>query len=314
MSLIRRIGPRRLRGIMRRAPWVLLVLVVLYFGPLGLMAHRIDDDPKFTPTVAVEGGSAAVNMAAGLIQREVIDNDWIANDPLLAPNAFLDNTPNYQLGMARAVGRFSFELLDQLSRRRGSSRMDPDLERATGHLQYPGDIWIFNFEQSWLPAVSSEDQYRAGLRALLAYNARVATGEAIFERRADAFASTLSRIAADLGSQTGQLEEKIQTKGWWIFHIGADDVFYQNKGMLYAYYMLLDALGQDFEQLIRERGLTTVWEQTMGSLRKAALLQPLFVINGVGDNSIFANHLLLQGFYMKRTILQLNEVVSVLAV
>jgi hypothetical protein len=52
----------------------------------------------------------------------------------------------------------------------------------------------------------------------------------------------------------------------------------------------------------------------MGSLRKAALLQPLFVINGVGDNSIFANHLLLQGFYMKRTILQLNEVVSVLAV
>jgi hypothetical protein len=314
VSLIRRIGRRRLRIIVRRAPWVLLALVVLYFGPLGLMAHRIDDDPTFTPSVAMEGGSAAVDMAAGLIQREVIDHDWIANDPILAPNAFLDNTPNYQIGIARAVGRFSFELLDQLSRRRGSSSMDPDLERATGHLQYPGDIWIFNFEQSWLPAVSSEDQYRAGLRALRTYNQRLAAGQAVFERRADAFASTLSRIAADIGSQTAQLEEQVQTKGWWIFHMQADDIFYQNKGMLYAYDLILRALGRDFEQLIRERGLTTVWEQTLSSLRTAAQLHPLFVINGVGDNSIFANHLVLQGFYMKRTILQLDEVVSVLAV
>jgi hypothetical protein len=38
------------------------------------------------------------------------------------------------------------------------------------------------------------------------------------------------------------------------------------------------------------------------------------VLNGQHDGSIFANHLVLQGFFMKRAILQLEEAVSVLAV
>ena len=314
LSLVRRIGRRRLRTLLRRGPLVLALAAVLYYGPLGLSYHRIDDSPAFTPSVAIPGGSQAVNMAAGLMHREVNANPWLANDPWFAPNAFLDNTPNYQLGISRAVGRFSFEMLDQLSRRRGSSSMDRDLERATGFLQYPGDIWVFNFEQSWLPAVSSEDQYRAGLSALLAYNDRVARGQAVFERRADTFAATLSRISADIGSETAQLQEQVTTKGWWIFSMKADDVFYRNKGMLYAYALILEGLGQDFADLIAQRGLTTVWEQALASLRAASQVHPLVVVNGVGDDSIFANHLLLQGFYMKRAILQLEEVVSVTAV
>ncbi len=314
LSLVRLIGRRRLRTLIRRGPIVLALAVALYYGPLGLSYHRVDDNPAFTPAVAIPGGSQAVNMAAGLMHREVTENPWIANDPWLAPNAFLDNTPNYQMGIARAVGRFSFEMLDQLARRRGSSSMDPDLERATGFLQYPGDIWVFNFEQSWLPAVASEDQYRAGLRALLAYNSRLAADEAVFERRADAFASTLSRISADIGSETAELQEQVSTKGWWIFSRTADDAFYQNKGMLYAYYLILQGLGQDFADLIAQRGATPVWDQMLESLRAAAGVHPLVVVNGVGDDSIFANHLLLQGFYMKRAILQLDEVVSVLAV
>lgn len=313
-ALLRRIGRRRLKRLLRRGPIVLLVLAVLYYGPLGLMAHRIDDDPGFAPAAAVAGGSTAVSMAAGLIDREVNQHAWTANDPWIAPNAFLDNTPNFQLGVMRAVGRFSFELLDQLSRRRGSSRVDPDLERATGFLQFPGDIWVINLEQSWLPSVSSEDQYRAGLQALVAYNKRLETGQAVFERRADALATALSRISADLGSQTAELQEQVQERGWWIFSTRADDIFYVNKGMLYAYYVMLNGLGRDFETLIAERGLSTVWAQALDTLRDGAQLQPLVVVNGVGDDSLFANHLVLQGFYMKRAILQIDEVVSVLAI
>src|SRR6056297_2281899 len=115
---------------------------VLHWGVLGPLSHRIDDNADFTPPAAPEGGSAAVAMAAALIHREVNDHNWTPNDPWFAPNALFDNMPNYQHGMIRAIGRFSFEMLDQIARSRGSSSNDPDLERASGYLQFPADIWM----------------------------------------------------------------------------------------------------------------------------------------------------------------------------
>jgi hypothetical protein len=170
-----------------------------------------------------------------------------------------------------------------------------------------------DLSRSFLPTVPSENQYREGLAALQNYNARLAAGEAVFERRADTLANTLSRISADLGSLTAQVEQA-QQSGWWVFSTQSDDVFYQNKGMLYGYYVTLSALGEDFEPVIRERKLGAVWEQTLDNLRRGAQLRPMVVLNGDIERSIFANHLALQGFYLKRAILQLEEVVKVLAV
>ncbi len=308
-----RLSGVRWGGMLRRTLLGGAAFGVLYYGLLGALAHRVDDDPDFRPATPTQGGSAAVDMAAALIEREVTTNGWTANDTWMAPNALLDNTPNFQLGIMRAVGRFSFEMLDQIARTRGSSSTDPDLERAMGFLQYPGDIWFFDFDRSWLPTTPSEDQYRAGHRALAAYNARLVQGKAVFERRADVLAATLSRIAADIGSLTAQVDRKVSADAG-LLSATADDVFYQNKGAIYAYYMLLDALGRDFEPMIGDGSVAAVWSQMMASMRHAASLRPPVVINGAGDESIFANHLILQGFYMKRSILQIEEIVSVLRV
>ncbi|WP_275450479.1 hypothetical protein [Octadecabacter arcticus] len=43
-------------------------------------------------------------------------------------------------------------------------------------------------------------------------------------------------------------------------------------------------------------------------------MRPAVVLNGQSDRSIFANHLALQGFAMKRAILQLEELIIVLAI
>ncbi|KAA9005776.1 DUF2333 family protein [Histidinibacterium aquaticum] len=290
-----------------------IVAVIANFTVLAPLTHEIDDNPEFRAANVPENASAAVATAASLIDREVNANGWTPNDPFFAPSAVLDNMPNYQSGITKAVGRFSFELLDQIARTRGSSSADPDLERATGFLQFPPDIWVWEPSSSILPTVPSETQYRQGLEALERYNARLSAGDAVFERRADTLAGALSRIAADLGSQTAQLE-RAQRSGWWIFSRTADDVFYQNKGMLYGYYVTLAALGEDFEPIIRERNLSTVWGQALDSLRQGSQLSPIIVLNGDRDRSIFANHLALQGFYMKRAILQLEEAVSVLAI
>lgn len=301
----------KLRGVTYLGTGIALLAVVNY-GVLGPLKHSINTD---MPIIAAEnaGGSAAVAAAVALIRQELDENGWTPNDPMITPSAVLDNMPNFQIGVIDAVGRFSFELLDQIARTRGSSSDDVDLDRATGFLQFPPDIWVWDPSRSLLPSVSSETQYRQGLEALERYNARLARGEAVFERRADTLAATLSRISADLGAQTAQLE-RAQDSGWWIFSRQADDVFYHNKGMMHGYHVLLSGLGEDFERVIRERNLGPIWTQALDGFRQGAQLRPTVVLNGNLDRSIFANHLALQGFYIKRAILQLEEAVNVLAV
>jgi hypothetical protein len=308
----RRFRPRFGRRSIKATVAVLLLGAAINYGILGPMTHQIDANPDFRATMVPENGSVAIATAAALMDRELNLNGWTPNDPWIAPSAFLDNMPNYQTGVVKAVGRFSFEMLDQIGRRSGSSSADPDLERASGFLQFPPDIWIWEPSRSVLPTVPSENQYRQGLAALERYNARLSRGQAVFERRADTLAATLSRISDDLGSQTSLLE-RAQNTGWWIFSRTADDVFYQNKGTLYGYDVILAALGEDFAQVISERNLGPIWEQTLSSLRQGSQLRPAMVLNGQHDRSIFANHLTLQGFFMKRAILQLEEAVNVLA-
>ncbi len=297
--------------IAKRGTFGVVTLIVLYFGVIGNLMHRIDADTAFAPANAVEGGSHAVNMAAALIERETVTHRWTANDPIFYPTAFLDNMPNFQRGLMRAVSRFTIELEDQVGRLRGSSAIDPDLERAAGFLQFPTDQWLFNFEESFLPVQPADTQYRAALRALNAYNTRVANGQAVFETRADALALTVQRIAGELGSRAAIVDAHVR-EDRFLFDTVSDDIFYFNKGMAYANYLLLRELGRDFQALIEAQGLTGVWAQALNSLRAASQLRPLFVMNGGGDDSFFANHLHLQGFYMKRAILQLDEVARVM--
>ncbi|QQP87595.1 DUF2333 family protein [Skermanella sp. TT6] len=293
---------------------VLTVLLTAYLVIGNFASHRIDDDIYFVPPNPVAGGSYTVNMAAALIEREVVTHQWQPNDPWFMPDGLLDNTPNFQQGIISAVGRLSFELLDQLGRVRGSSQADPDLERAAGLLQFPGDIWIIDFSKSLMPTIPSEDQYRAALRALVSYNTRLAQGQAVFDRRADSLAATVQRVAADLGSRSALIDAHLEHSSGFILNRSADDLFYQNKGRLYAYYLLLREIGRDFERVIQERNLQTVWAQTMESLRQAAVLQPTVVLDASTDSALFASHLASQGFYLLRALVQLNEVTKVLGV
>jgi len=277
------------------------------------MKHAIDANPEYRATLVPENGSVAVATAVALMDRELNLHGWTPNDPWFASAGLLDNMPNFQTGVVDAVGRFSFEMLDQIGRRSGSSSADPDLERASGFLQYPPNIWVWEPSTSLLPAVPTENQYRQGLAALERYNARLARGQAVFERRTDTLAAALSRFSDDLGSQTSQID-RAQNTGWWMFSQTADDVFYRNKGMLYAYGVILASLGEDYAKVIDENNLGPIWEQAVNSLQQGSQLRPAVVLNGRSDRSIFANHLALQGFAMKRAILQLEELVIVLAI
>jgi hypothetical protein len=293
-------------------PLVLVGLLIVYYLGGMLWLHEIDDDPEFAlESSAPEGGSRAVAVAADLIDREINTHRWVANDPFFMPGSLLDNMPEYQQGIVTAISRFSLELADQIARTRGSSQVDPDLDRAAGLLRYPGTIWIFDFRTSWAPTASSEQQYRQALAALRSYNERLSQGQAVFEARADNLLATLDRIAADIGSSSAAIDRHVAASGFWP-DFTADNLFYASKGRLYAYFLLLRAMEVDFANVIRERQLSGAWDQTVDSFREAATLQPWVVVNGAPDGQFMPNHLAAQGFFLLRARTQLREISNIL--
>jgi hypothetical protein len=316
-----------MRALALRVAGVLLVAVLLYY-PVGMaLIHNVDNDldfmapeaatsPETSPTekkrgAKMAGESQAVAVAAGLIERETDINRWTMNDPFFLPGAALDNMPNFQQGVIYAMSRFAIEMTDQIGRIRGSSQVDKDLDSAAGRLKFPGDIWYFDIATSWAPATPSEQHYRAARKALVAYNRRLAAGEAVFERRADNLQITLERITADLGSASAIIEEHV-SNGAWFMDFDADDIFYRTQGRLYGYALILRGLRADFQPVIEERELGAAWDQMLESFRAASALDPLIVVNGAPDGALLPSHLAAQGFYLLRARTQLKEIANIL--
>ena len=303
----KRSGWRHVRNIVL----AVLGLLILYYGGGMIIYHRIDDDMSFQAPIK-PGESHAVAMAVALIHREVDQHHWIANDPFFYPTALLDNAPNYQMGIIGALYRFAIEMTDHIGRTRGSSEVDHDLDTASGLLKYPGDVWVFNLSTSVLPTASSEAQYRAAERALEAYNMRLAAHKATFEARSDNLQAYMERVAADLGSLSAVLEQRVREHGGQIFDFHSDDIYYDTKGRLYGHYMILREIGKDFQPVINEKRLGPAWDQMLASLREAAKLQPLMVRNGTPDEMMQPSHLAAQGFYLLRARTQLREISDIL--
>jgi hypothetical protein len=295
--------------------WVLapILLFILLYYPVGaFIINNIDDDPNFAPAQVEPNASRAVAMAVALINREARQHSWPANHPWFLPGAVLDNMPNYQEGIIQALRRFTQEMTDQIGRARGSSQADPDLELARSSLNYASDIWVWNISISIFPTATSPQQYKAAEQALLNYNKRLAAGTAVFDRRSDNLLATLDRIAKDVGSSSAALEQQIeQHSGDWI-DFQADDRFYRTKGELYAYALLLRELGKDFDSVLKERGLQTVWANMLDNLSQASGLHPWVVVNGSPDSQVMPSHLAAEGFFLLRARAQMYEIMDIL--
>lgn len=293
---------------------ILVMLLILYY-PVGMLWwHTINDDLSFDVSAdsLQSGQSRAVAVAAALIDREVNKSGWVANNPFFTPSAMLDNMPAYQQGIISALARFSFELADQIGRTRGSSEIDADLKNASGLLQYSGTVWVWDPSVSLAPTATSEEQYEKARKALENYNRRLADGKAMFERRGDNLLATMERIALDLGSSSAVLERQVAEHSSDFVDFQADDLFYNVKGQTYAYYVVLRALGGDFENVLRERELAGVYAQMLNSLHEAAALDPWVVTNGAPDGLFPNSHLAAQGFYLLRARTQLREISDIL--
>ena len=303
---------RSLSGATWRKVAILLPLVFVIYILVGMMVvYRIDDNLQFN-SPAKSGESQFVTTMIGLIEREAKDNSWTPNDPVFLPGWWLDNTPNYQKGIIGALSRVSLELRDQIGRTRGSSAVDPDLNAAAGQLAIEPTRWYLDFSRSLWPTDPSDHFYRESAKSLRQYNKRLAAGEAVFERRSDNLLETLNRIALDIGSSSAALEKYIDEKsGGFAPDRGADNLFYEVRGQVYAYTLLLTSLRSDFADVIESKQLGNLFDELIISMQTATSIDPLFVINGkVGG--MLPNHLSDQGFYVQRARAQMREVTNIL--
>lgn len=301
----------------RRIVTILIVIVAIaaLYYPIGmLLAHKVNDDVKYTvpESQQLPNASRAIAIAVSLIEREAEDNTWVANKPFLFPSSMLDNMPNFQVGMMYALSRFAIEMTDVLGRTRGSSQVDEDLDKASGLLKYDGTIWHWEPSISLLPTASAEKQYISAKKSLARYNERLNDGTAVFDRRADNLIAFIDRVGFDLGSVSSTLDQQAMRSNAGWFDTKADDIFYSTKGRLYAYYLILRELGIDFEGVIAEKKVEKVWQQMLDSLRTAAEMDPLIISNGANDGLFVPSHLAVQGFYLLRARTQLKEVANIL--
>jgi len=305
-------APRTSSRVFRWGWRILLVVVLLYYPVGGWIVQNIDDDPQFAPQSVTAGESRSVAMAAAIVDREVNVHNWTPMQPFFLPGGLLDNMPNFQRGMMTAVVRFATELMDQVGRTRGSSQIDRDLEQARGFLNEQPNVWIWQPSVSLWPSATSAQKYRAGRQKLLDYNKRLASGQAVFDRRSDNLQALLDRIANDSGSDSAVIDQHIVERAGDPFDATCDDIFYFNKGRLYANYLLLRELGTDFQNVIRDRDLTGPWTRMVETFRVASELNPFIVWNGYPDGMILPNHLAAQGFYLLRARTQLLEITNIL--
>lgn len=288
--------------------------IFLFYFPLGyLLFHTVDDDLEFTASdFYQEGGSHTAAITAALIHRETEMHHWTPNDPFFYPTALFERMPAFQAGMVSALSRFAIELADQLGRTRGSSQIDANLDKAMGLLKYPPDIWIFDFPSSFIPTAPSENRYQSAMKELVSYNQRLVKGEAVFDRRADNLQAVLERITSDLGSASAAIANHIEGhQDDWV-DTTSETLYYDIKGRMYAYYLILRELEKDFAVVIRDKQLQTAWEQMLASLGEGARLSNFFVFTAAPDSQFFPNHLSAQGFYLLRARTQLKEISNIL--
>jgi hypothetical protein len=273
-----------------------------------------------TNTAKTCGRSGVAEVTADLIDFNVNQNPWVSSMILYKlgffglpwdSTPFLDNKASFQRGIQRAVSRTATDLVDNLARVRGTSGIDPDLDRARGSLQYDQFTWYISVSRFGF-TTPSPTYYRSAILDIRKFNDKLQACGAVFDARADNLGVLLDRVANDIGNTSAALRERAEkyNAGWFDTH--ADNLFWEAYGQLYAYYGILTAAHADFEDVIREKHLDNLFDNMEGQFRSALRIQPFIISNGREDGWIMPTHLTTMGFYVLRVRSNLVEIRNVL--
>lgn len=274
---------------------VVTIFLILYYSVGGWLIQNIDTTTDYEIRTT-DNQSATVEMMSFLINREIRDNMWTPNLPFIFPSYFLDNMPNFQLGIVSSLKTTSAALAARLDKA-VAEEGDMPLKSAAEYLSYPGTVWMFSSTNKLVPAPSAGSQYRKARRQLTEYNQSLRDGSVFFYKSPADLAYFLQKIADDLWKSGTILEAQIRENSSSWIDTKADDVFYFQKGKVYAYYLLIKALGSDYKDIVVGCDVYRPLTSILKTLEDAALLNPAFIRNGETDSSTAPNSLMTSGYY-----------------
>ena len=253
---------------------------------------------------------------------------YLSND-MTPPSVFLDNIPNWELGVLQQVRDLARVIRNDYSRSQSQSREDPDISTAEPRFFFDNDSWI-------LPPTESE--YRDGIKGFKKYRDRlsgIGGAEAQFFARADNLREWLAQVEKRLGSLTRRLGDSVATdvintdlagdraavanttlgdqvpvRTSW-FEI--DDIFFEARGASWALVHFFRAAEFDFADVLADKNAQVSVRQIIRELESSLTpLQSPMVMNG-GGYGLFANHSLVMANYLARAnaaVINLRELLD----
>lgn len=293
--------------------YLLVVFLIGWYWTKEPALFDVSDNAAQRAERQVSGSTATATLIAVIETLLEKRGGYLSND-IAPPGIWLDNLPNWEYGVIIQVRDFSKAMREAFSRSRSQSTEDGDLALAEPRLNFDHHSWV-------LPATESE--YRAGIRYLESYLARLAddnTG-ARFYPRADSLRYWLGTVETRLGSLSQRLSASVgqrrinmdqievdrQDTSGQAFEVNVktpwlelDDVFYEARGTTWALVHLLKAVEVEFDEVLRKKNARVGLQQIIRELESSqkTVYSPM-VLNG-GGFGLVANHSLVMASYVSR--------------
>lgn len=271
----------RIRGLPAPVRWGLLVIGVLFlwYGVIGGFRAGITPDPALRAgnVARPAGGSAAIALAARLIEREVADRAFTPNDSLLHPTAFARQTAAHQ----RAVVETVAALLPVLPA--VASATHPEraalFAAASRELAVPAErAWL---ALAWPPVrLPAERRYLRAVDLLREANAAPSAPSAAHDA---ALGPALIAIAGVAAEAAGQGDALLRSGDG-----SAARALARQRGVAVAAGLLLRGLREDHAAAIRESGKAAGLALATDALDRAADVDSRFAARSGVVESGFA--------------------------
>ncbi len=316
---------------LRISGYVFATLIVVY-GLLGIYWSRMPDVFWINHTIddnRVVVGYATTDTLIRVAETMLDKPGGYLNNDRMPPGVFLDNTPNWEVGVLQQVRDLARVIRNDYSRSQSQSRDDKDGQDAEQAIFIDNESWIFP---------TSESAYRDGIDGFRLYRDRLdddSDVDAQFYARADNLREWLAQVEKRLGSVTRRLGDSVATTrinenlagdpaaeasnpqpdqldvrtSWHE----VDDVFFEARGTAWALVHFFRAMEFDFSMVLADKNASASVRQIIRELE--ASLHPLgspMILNGSGYG-FFANHSLVMANYLARAnaaIINLRELLD----
>lgn len=324
-------------GILRRPAWLRVSgyavgVLLLVCAVLGIYWSRPPE--VFWINQGSEDGRIVIGYATTdtliRVATTMLDKPggYLNNDRML-PGVWLDNTPNWELGVLQQLRDLARVIRNDYSRSQSQSKEDEGVRDAEQAFFIDSNSWL-------LPA--SESAYRDAIDGFVRYRDRLgddADTAAQFYARADNLREWLAQVEKRLGSMTRRLGDSVAhtrinenlagdaaaessnpqpdnidvATSWFE----VDDVFFEARGTAYALLHFFRAAELDFASVLADKNASASVRQIIRELE--ASLQPLrspIILNGSGYG-FFANHSLVMANYLARAnaaVINLRELLD----